>query len=304
MIVGFADGELRPDEISPILNTIERKLGDQKGKYLGLRFTQKVVTELVWNNDVARDYGMANGYDDIVLVSLSLHLTIHRNTANFDLGSTGVSGNSYFKSMYLNVQTGDSELVKEEQEKDSSHYGGEVGKVRVREPLIDNLTSMAKKSPFPELAEQPTLVKILERSPASIKTRVAIAPAKLVNVPNSVQMTLPGFLADSVGNSPKFSAVSRNFELDAVLKEQSTGVSQAFNQETVIKVGKLSGASMLLMTEMVCEANQCILNISLVDLQSGESLKTVNKETDPQLASVKLAIKDVISTLESIPSLK
>lgn len=158
LIVGFADGDIRNDEINPLLNEFERSLGKQKSDALKLKITQRVMREAAWTNEVAQSVALSEHYDDIFLVSVSIYSKLYRQDTGGTIGQTGVASSGSIKIAYVNGESGESEILATGNENEDSIYGGDVGVSRTKPTILKSLLKIGRDAVWPIMKDQQKLV--------------------------------------------------------------------------------------------------------------------------------------------------
>lgn len=140
------------------------------------------------------------------------------------------------------------------------------------------------------------------RHPAAVKSKVAIVPPSEKNVPGLISAAFNGIIMGALSGSRVFTPVSRNAQLNLVMDEIATTRSMAFAQSTVAKVGNLSGALYLIIPEIICQDQRCLVNLSLLVTETGDHLRTVSKDSESQLSAVKMNVENIIKDFEALIS--
>jgi len=301
LIVGFLDGELRPDEVAPVLTEVEMGLGQQQTGGLRLRIRQKVVREVIWPNDLAQTQAVKEGVDDIYLVGISIHPKIYSKDGMGVLGQTGVETKGILRITYVNAQMGTSQVLASGEAMDTSIYGGETGVARTKPNVLASLRRSTRSAQVVALQSEPQLMVTnpTSRSTRGNRIQVIVTAAREENVPKIVSLALPGVIMSSLSSTGRFVAVSRGERLDSAMREIATTRSFAFDQSKVVKVGQMTGAKLMLAPEVFCEDSRCVLNFGLFDLTTGENIRTISKDSEPQLASVKQAIEEMVKEFQA-----
>lgn len=301
LIVGFMDGDLRADEVTPVLTEIETELGRQQSSRLQLLVRQKVIHEVIWPNDLAQSEAVKERCDDLILVGVSLHPQKYRQEEMGTLGQIGVETKGLIRVTYVNAQTGISRILASGEAADTSMYGGETGVTRTKPNVLAAIRKAARGAEAPNLQDQPQLTAAVHqpRSAPGKKVQVAVAPAKEENVPRLISSALPGIIMSALSATGKFTAVSRGEKLNMAMSEIAVTRSLAFDSGQVVKVGLLTGAKLMLVPEVFCEDSRCVLNFSLFNLESGENIRTISKDAEPQLVSIKRSIEEIVKEFQN-----
>jgi Curli production assembly/transport component CsgG len=301
LIVGFIDGSLRPDEVTPVLTEIEKEIGQQQSSSLFLRIRQKIIQEVIWPNDLAQLEAAKEKCDDIILVGISLHAKVYRQDGIGILGQVGVETKGSIRVSYINTQTGIARIMANGEAEESSIYGGEVGVSRTKPGVLSAIRKAAHNIESPIFHQQPLFVLAAApaRSPSNKKIQVAVAPAKEDNVPKLISSALSGIIMSALSSTSSFVAVNRGEKLNLAMSEIAITRSLAFDSGQVAKVGQMTGAKLMLVPEVFCEQARCVLNFSLFDLSSGENIRTISKDAEPQLMSFKRSIEEIVKELQN-----
>ncbi|HRK06436.1 MAG TPA: hypothetical protein PLZ57_01600 [Pseudobdellovibrionaceae bacterium] len=308
LIVGFYDGQLKPDEIVPILTEVERDLGLKGAKEnVKFRIRQKIVPETMWPNDLAQSEGKREACDDVILVAVTIKPTFYDDSEQ-SIGSqllnmvsfsgSAVETKGWIRIAYINTASGVSSILTNGEASESSRHGGAVGLGRTKPAVLQALKEKLRELRFPVFSREPAFVAAPEAKPESAdgnveRVQIAISEIKSQNVPQLILSALPGVIKGSMEDTRHFVTLSRGESLNVALGEISASRSIAFDAGKLKKFGGFAGAKLLVLPEVFCEEVRCILNFSLIDLESGETLRTSSKEADQQLISFKRAVESI-----------
>lgn len=96
---------------------------------------------------------------------------------------------------------------------------------------------------------------------------------------NSVNTTTTDILTEDlttyIVNTHKFSVVSRNTMMDIAIKEQSLQQNGVFNEDKIVQIGNMTGATILVVGSVENFNGKYQYNVSLINTETGEIINSV-----------------------------
>lgn len=126
-----------------------------------------------------------------------------------------------------------------------------------------------------------------------VGSRLSVAVLPFDNKEEELGMAVTDKMITQLVNLRRFRVIDRN-SLESVMKEQSLGLSGMVDEQTAVKVGKLVGADVIIIGNVITQPKFAKVSARVIDIETSETIVAKDAQTTyPTLKNIEKLVEDV-----------